>query len=71
MTKIRRPRLTAEQIARARALLTDGCSQSEVARTIGCAQSRISTLFPGTGWTSRQGGEFGQLVRRVNRKETL
>lgn len=58
-----RPMLTGKQIAAAFALLEDGCSYKEAARTVGTSISALSNRFPDHGWTRRQGGEFGAMIR--------
>jgi DNA invertase Pin-like site-specific DNA recombinase len=49
-----RPPLTDEQRARAQAMLADGCSQAEVARTLGASRDQIRHAFKGQGWTAEQ-----------------
>lgn len=43
--------LSADERARAAALLQDGCSYSDVAATLGRTPRTISRNFPGYGWT--------------------
>lgn len=48
----------AEELARAKALLEDGCSYKEVARTLGRSQSKqYRDLLPGMGWPISSGGQ--------------
>lgn len=57
------PRLNVDELARARALIDDGCSHSEAARTLGVHQTTVSRYFPGRGWTYTQAGHHAATVR--------
>ncbi|MGQ9348911.1 helix-turn-helix domain-containing protein [Mycolicibacterium gilvum] len=57
--------LTPEEITRAEELLEDGCSLSEVARTIGRSHDAVVRRFQGRGWTRQQRAEFLHMVRRM------
>lgn len=48
---------------RAAAMLDDGCSIYEVARTLGRDKSTIRAHFPGRGWTPSQIGEWAAVRR--------
>ena len=65
------PRITPEEIERARALLDDGCSRKEVARTLGRSADAIAHYFPGRCWTLRDRDEFLSLLRRKEIKELV
>ncbi|UYL88159.1 helix-turn-helix DNA binding domain protein [Gordonia phage Evaa] len=47
-------RWSEEKLARAKALLDDGASYRETARTIGCDPSHLRRRFPGYGWPPGQ-----------------
>ena len=57
---------------RADQLLVDGCSNREVARTIGCHHTTVLAPFPGRGWDRRQaaswavGSRWGRLKGRAS-----
>lgn len=55
----------------ARALLEDGASYTEVARTIGMHRTTLAEKIPGYGWTQRQGGVYGYMVRKANERMEL
>ena len=55
----------------AKALLDDGASYTEVARTLGCSRFWVSKHFPGRGWTSQQGGAYGYMLRKANERIEL
>lgn len=61
-------RVTPEWKARVEALLDDGCSIREAARTMECRKETVSRHFPGRGWTYRMGGEFGRAQRLMKGK---
>lgn len=48
---------------RALALLEDGASYTEVAETLGVCRKTVSKRLPGYGWTHRQGGAYGRMLR--------
>jgi IS30 family transposase len=50
---------------RAQTLIQDGCSYTEVARTLGRSIHAIRTHFPGHGWTYSQAGQFGMAIRKL------
>lgn len=54
-------RFTAEEIARVEDMLSDGCSLSEIARTIGRSPGSVRKRWRGQGWTKSAGGELGAL----------
>lgn len=61
----KRPNLTADQLRRARVMLEDGCSLTEVGRTLGVTPQALGRRFPGMGWTKRQAADFAVLCRRT------
>lgn len=56
---------------RALALLDDGASYTETARTLGRSRKWVSKHFPGRGWTHREGGAYGYMVRKANERMEL
>lgn len=46
----------------AKQLLEDGASYREVARTVNIDRRRVQRVFPGYGWTHREGGQFRKMV---------
>lgn len=65
------PPLTDAELARARALIDDGCSHTEVARTLGVHQTTVSSHFPGRGWTYAEAGHHGSTVRWTRLKAAV
>lgn len=45
------------------AMLADGVSHREIARTLGVSRTAIDTRWPGTGWNFRDAGAFGRACR--------
>lgn len=64
------PPMTDAEIARAKALLDDGCSYREVARTLGRAEGTIARRFPGRGWPKGLGASIAQFERWANYRAT-
>lgn len=64
------PRLTDHELARAQSLIDDGCSHSEVARTLGVHQTTVSRYFPGRGWSFTQAGHHAATVRWTRARRT-
>lgn len=64
------PPLTDSQLEQAEALLDDGASRSETARTLGVAETTIRRHFPGRGWTKQQIAEHSAFLngRRYRRR---
>lgn len=62
----RRPKPTPELLARAKALLDDGASYTEVTRTTGVSKTTLHRKFPGSGWTYKQAGEHRQMLRHMS-----
>lgn len=61
---VRTPRpWTAAEQRRAAALIEDGCSLEEVARTLGRPRTVIRRHFPGRGWTQAQISEHLAALR--------
>lgn len=60
------PPLTDAEKARAAQLLADGCSYTDVGRTLGRHPHSLRRHFPGMGWERQQCGEFSALMRRAN-----
>ncbi len=59
--------LPADYVAKAEAMLEDGCSYKEVARTLGCSHVWVARRFPGRGWTRSQGAAFANVIRWAGR----
>ena len=55
-------------LQQAKMLLDDGASYSEVSRTVGVSRWRLAVMFPGYGWTHKQGGSYGLMMRNMNKK---
>lgn len=68
---IARPRavpLSPAELARAVAMLDDGCSYGEIARSLGRpGHSCIARRFPGRGMSRQAGGQLGGLARQARR----
>lgn len=62
---------TEDDKLKAKALLEDGASYQEVARTIGFSGSTISRWFPGYTWSDKQKGEASAMARKMNQIERL
>lgn len=60
-------RATPEWRARVEALLSDGASLKEIARTTGTNEKTVIRHFRGRGWTLEQSGEHAVMTRRANR----
>jgi hypothetical protein len=56
---------------RALALLDDGASYAETARSIGKDRSWVTKRFPGRGWTKQEGGAYGYMMRKANERMEL
>ena len=56
----RRP-ITTEELTRAEELLKDGCSYSEVARTLDRSTGVLRKHLPGYGWPTNRTGKTWQL----------
>ena len=61
--------MTADELRRAEALLNDGCSLQEVARTLGRSARTIKRRFPGRAWTRAQIDEHLSMIRRFKALE--
>lgn len=57
--------IAPERLAQIAAMLEDGASQKETARTLGVDREAIRAHFPGSGWTSSQGGTFALATRTL------
>lgn len=53
---------TDEERAQIEAMLEDGCSVLEIARTLGRHPANLWRQYPGRGWTREEGARFGSLV---------
>jgi DNA-binding CsgD family transcriptional regulator len=60
--------LTDAEIDRARAMLEDGCSYSEVGRTLGRSNNNLMKRLPGYGWDRKQIIELAVATKRFNAK---
>ena len=54
---------TDDEIAQATRMLEDGCSYSEVARTLGRHHQVVGRKFPGRAWTVEQRTEYTRMLR--------
>lgn len=59
-------RFTADEIAQVEAMLDDGCSYTEVARTLGRNVTVVLQRWPGRGWTKAQAAAHVHDIRRFN-----
>lgn len=57
--------MTAEQIDAAERLLSEGCSVSETARSVGVTDMTIHKRFPGRAWSRTQIAQHAVLCRRL------
>lgn len=55
----------AERDANSLAMLKEGASYTEVSETFGWSRNYLADKFPGFGWTSSEGGQFGMAVRHT------
>lgn len=60
------PPMTASELAIARALLEDGASYGEVARTLHRGACTIGRHFPGYGWSVGSGGEYRRAMQLLD-----
>lgn len=58
--------MTPAEMARAEALLDDGASLSEVARTLGRSTVTLSKWFPGRGWPRGSGVELRRMMAALD-----
>lgn len=58
-------------VARAKALLEDGASYTETAKTLGVHRWTVAKYCPGYGWTHKEGGAYGYMVRKANERMEL
>lgn len=58
--------LSDAEKARAKALLEDGCSYNEVARTVGRTSHSLKRWFPGYGWPPQEVGRLAAAQRWAN-----
>lgn len=61
--------VTADELVVAERLFADGCSISEVERTLGRAQGSLGRRFKGRGWTHQEVSEFGGHCSRIAKLE--
>lgn len=57
-----------ETMDRARRLVEDGASVTEIKRTTGLARETILKYFPGSAWTCQQAGTHGAVIRHMERR---
>lgn len=60
------PPLSDAEKVRAGELLADGCSYSDVGRTLGRTPNSIRRHFPGMGWEREQCGQLAFMTRKAN-----
>lgn len=54
-----------DEILHVEIMLADGCSYTEIGRTVGRSANVIARRWPDRGWTSIQAGEFRRLTQRL------
>lgn len=59
-------RFTPEEIEWVEIMLADGCSYTEIGRTLGRHSKVIRNRWPGFGWTCDQGIEYRSMLKRLN-----
>ena len=60
----RHRKIPPETWARVEAMFEDGCSQREIARTLGIAPVTIRRHYPGRGWTKQQTRDYLRMLRQ-------
>ena len=60
--------MTECELDTAAALLDDGCSYAEVARTLGRTPRAIRRHFPGRGWPPGEGARLAMATRWANHR---
>ncbi len=60
--------MTAAEHEVAERLIAEGCSYSEVARTIGRSHATVAKRFPGHAWSPKECGQFRAALRRANER---
>jgi len=55
-------------LERALLLLQDGASYTETAASTGLNRTTLSKKFPGYGWTQKEGGSYGLMIRNDNKR---
>lgn len=63
MTATQPARRSKIDVAAVEAMLADGLSHREIARTLGVSRTIIDTRWPGTGWNFKDAGAFGAALR--------
>ena len=63
--------LTEAEIQQATAMLEDGASRREVARTLGRSESAIGNHFPNYGWNQSQACTYGRMRRMLDQLEGI
>ena len=51
---------------RARAMVDDGCSFAEIARTLAIGEATLRRHFPGRSWTTDQVADWNRMLRAHN-----
>lgn len=59
--------VTEEWKAKAKAMVDDGCSISEVARTLGSTHDTVKRHFPHAGWDASKVGEYARMMRTLKK----
>lgn len=60
----RPPKWSPEDLESAHALLEDGASYRETARSTPVPRTTLREKFPDMGWTSQESGQFGMFIIR-------
>lgn len=64
-------RFTADELAQVEAMLDDGCSITEAARTIGRSPCRLWEIYRGRGWTAIEAAQYAALRFEMRRKRGI
>lgn len=64
--RVAAPPMSDTELARCKQLLEDGCSYTEVGRTIGRSDRTIAKHFPGHGYNQQQIAEYRKIVKQLN-----
>lgn len=59
-------RVEAETLEAMQRMVDEGCSQSEIARTLNVSRNTVRARFPEAAWSRQQIAEISQATRRYN-----
>ena len=63
--------IPAETWTKVEEMLDDGCSATEIARTLGISKTVIVRHYPGRGWTQEQTQDYRRVLRSLGWVEML